>query len=258
MDILNEIAQSVYARIEYAKEKMSLKEIREQALMLSKGDFEFERALSEPGISFICEVKKASPSKGVISHRFPYITIAQEYECAGAAAISVITEPHFFLGSDTYLQEISKAVNIPILRKDITLDVYQIYEAKLIGASAVLLICSLLDEKELIHFINVTHTLGLSALIEVHTEDEVLKAVKAGARIIGVNNRNLKDFSVDISTSIRLRKLVPPDILFVAESGIRTKNDVCCLKAVGVDAVLVGEKLMLAKDKTKCLSELRG
>ena len=223
-----------------------------------KGEFAFENALKKPGISFICECKKASPSKGLIAPDFPYLKIAKEYENAGADCISVLTEPKWFLGSDEYLREIASTVSIPCLRKDFTVDEYMIYEAKLLGASAVLLICSILDEAQIKEYINICDTLGLSALVETHTDDEVLIALKAGARILGVNNRNLKDFSVNTENSQRLRKLVPSDVLFVSESGVNSALDVANLCKIGADAVLIGETLMRAADKKSKLQELRG
>ena len=192
--------------------------------------FPFEKALAKEGMSYICEVKKASPSKGVIAEDFPYLKIAEEYEQAGASAVSVLTEPKWFLGSNDYLEEISKQIKIPILRKDFTVCEYQIYEAKIIGASAVLLICSLMDTQALKEYIELCDSLGLSALVEAHTEDEIHSALAAGARIIGVNNRNLRNFSVDTENSIKLRSLVPENVLFVGESGIKTSRDVVKLK----------------------------
>ena len=221
-------------------------------------DFGFEKALQKEGISFICEVKKASPSKGIICKDFPYIDIAREYEQAGADCISVLTESKYFLGSDRYLSDIRKAVNLPIIRKDFIVDTYQIYQAKVIGADAVLLICSLVNAEFLEECIRICNKVGISALVEVHSEDEVQMAVKAGARMIGVNNRNLKDFSVDVHNSIRLRQLVPRDMIFVAESGIRTREDIKNLEKEGVNAVLVGESLMRSNSKEKKLKELKG
>ena len=220
--------------------------------------FPFERALKGDDIAFICECKKASPSKGLIAPEFPYLRIAREYESAGAAAISVLTEPKWFLGSDSYLQEIASAVNIPCLRKDFTVDEYMICEAKVRGASAVLLIVSLLDGPTLRRFIEICDGLGLSALVEAHDETEIKIALEAGARVIGVNNRNLKDFSVDVGNSGRLRSLVPEGIIFVAESGIKTAEDVAVLRRAGVNAVLVGEALMTSPDKRAALNVLRG
>ncbi|MEE1264204.1 indole-3-glycerol phosphate synthase TrpC [Ruminococcus sp.] len=258
MNILDQLAAHAKERCEAAKEYISLEELKKLAAATKKGDFAFERALRNPGISFICECKKASPSKGLIAPDFPYLKIAKEYEQAGADCISVLTEPKWFFGSDEYLREIAAEVKIPCLRKDFTVDEYMIYEAKLLGASAVLLIAAILSESQLKEYIGVCSGLGLSALVETHNEAEVDDALCAGARIIGVNNRNLKDFSVDTENSKRLRKLIPREILFVAESGVQTAADVRSLRAIGADAVLVGEALMRAADKTQKLNELRG
>ncbi|MGN1195793.1 MAG: indole-3-glycerol phosphate synthase TrpC [Acutalibacteraceae bacterium] len=244
--------------IEKAKEEKPLSEIKRQALNMKKGDFAFEKALSKPDISFICECKKASPSKGLIAPVFPYLEIAEEYKNAGADCISVLTEPKWFLGDDSYLSEIAAKVKIPCLRKDFTVDEYMIYEAKTLGACAVLLICSILSDSELKEYISICDELGLSALVEAHDEKEVEAAQKAGARIIGVNNRNLKDFSVDTENSRRLRSLIDPDVLFVSESGVQTSEDIKKLRKIGADAVLIGETLMRAKDKKAKLNELRG
>jgi len=223
---------------------------------LGLGDFGFEKALKSPGLRFICEVKKASPSKGIIAEDFPYLEIAKDYEAAGAAAISVLTEPEYFLGKNEYLAEIAEAVKIPVLRKDFIIDEYQIYEARFIGASAVLLIAALLDSEKLARFIKIADSLGLSSLVETHNETEVRTALSAGARVIGVNNRDLRTFEVDITLASRLRPLVPKDIVFVAESGIKTREDIVSLGEV--NAVLIGETLMRSSDKSKKLDELRG
>lgn len=220
--------------------------------------FPFEKVLAEPGIHYICEVKKASPSKGVIAQDFPYLEIAREYEKAGATAISCLTEPKYFQGKDTYLKEITENVSIPVLRKDFTIDEYMIYEAKTLGASVVLLICALLDTETLKRYIKVADRLGLSALVEVHDEEEMQSAIKAGARVIGVNNRNLKDFTVDIGNSIRLRTLSPENVLFVAESGIKTAEDIEKLREAKVNGVLIGETLMRSSDKKAALEKLNG
>lgn len=216
---------------------------------LADGHFPFLAALQKPGVSFICEVKRASPSKGLIAHEFPYVEIAREYEEAGADAVSVLTEPEFFLGRDRYLKEIHQAVSLPLLRKDFTIDPYQIYEARTLGASAVLLIVSLLRKEELREYLNICRDLELSALTEAHSEEEVTLAAEMGAGIIGINNRNLKTFEVDFSNALRLRRLVDREILFVAESGIRNAEDVTALAEARVDAVLIGETLMRAADK---------
>lgn len=258
MTILDELADYARVRTAEAKKKRSLEEVKKAALALPKGDYRFETALKKPGISFICECKKASPSKGLIAPEFPYLEIAKAYEAAGADCISVLTEPRWFLGSDRYLQEITEAVEIPCLRKDFTVDEYMIYEAKLLGASAVLLICSILNEKELRYYMAVCEELGLSALVEAHDAEEVEMALRAGARIIGVNNRNLKDFTVNTDNSKKLREMIPPEVIFVSESGVKGSEDVAALRAIGADAVLVGETLMRAEDKTKMLAKLRG
>ena len=257
MNILKEIAEKTRERVEQARKIKSLEEIKGEAEAMScDTGFPFERALAREGVSFICEVKKASPSKGLIAPDFPYVEIAQTYEKAGARAISVLTEPYYFQGADAYLTEISRNVSIPLLRKDFTVDAYMIYEAKLIGASAVLLICSILSEQELTEYIRIAESLGLSALVEAHDEQEAAMAVRAGARIIGVNNRDLKTFTVDIRNSIRLRKLVPEDILFVSESGIREPEDIQELAENQVDGALVGETLMRAGNVEKVLGEM--
>lgn len=258
MTILEQLAEHAKERVIQAKKTVPEEEIRKQALSLKAGTFSFERALKKPDISFICECKKASPSKGLIAPDFPYLQIAAEYEAAGADCISVLTEPKWFLGSDAYLREIAEVSSIPCLRKDFTVDEYMIYEAKVLGASAVLLICSILSGEQMREYIGICDELGLSALVETHDEAEVETALRTGARIIGVNNRNLKDFSVDTENSRKLRRLIPEEILFVSESGVRDAEDVAGLRKIGADAVLVGETLMRAADKRKKLEELRG
>ena len=258
MNILEQLADYARERVARDKAQVPLDVVKAQALALPVGAFAFETALSKPDLSFICECKKASPSKGLIAPEFPYLDIARAYEFAGADAISVLTESKWFLGSDQYLSDIAAAVDIPCLRKDFTVDEYMIYQAKMLGASAVLLICSLLNEVEIKDYIALCDTLGLSALVEAHDEAEVKMALRAGARVIGVNNRNLKTFSVDTENSKRLRALIPPEVLFVSESGVRSAQDVAELSAVGADAVLIGETLMRAADKHAKLAELRG
>lgn len=258
MTILDQLAEHARERVAEAKKKIPLEEIKGQALSLPKGNFAFEKALKKSGISFICECKKASPSKGLIALDFSYLQIAREYEAAGADCISVLTEPQWFLGRDEYLKEIANAVNIPCLRKDFTVDEYMLYEAKVLGASAVLLICSILSEEQIKSYISICDELGLSALVEAHDENEVQTALNAGARIIGVNNRNLKDFSVDTDNSRRLRELISRDVLFVSESGVSCAEDVAKLREIGADAVLIGETLMRSTNKKAKLNELRG
>ena len=255
-NILETIAEETAKRVEASKKVISSEKMRDMAYALPKGDFSFEKALRKDGMSFILECKKASPSKGVIAEDFPYLEIAKDYEKAGASAISVLTEPKWFLGDIKYLQEIASEVKIPCLRKDFTVDEYMIYEAKVAGASAVLLICSILSAEELKRFIGICDELGLSALVEAHDSEEVKMAVAAGARVIGVNNRDLKDFSVDPTNCLRLREMIPEDIAFVAESGVKCAEDIKVLHENKVDAVLIGESAMRSSDKTGFLKEL--
>lgn len=257
MDILEEIAQKTRERLVFCKERKTLGQIKEEALAMEcDTGFPFEKALRKEGVSFICEVKKASPSKGLIAEEFPYVEIAKAYEEAGASAISVLTEPYYFQGADSYLTEIHEAVSLPLLRKDFIVDEYMIYEAKAIGASAVLFICSLLDGTVLKKYIEIADSLGLSALVEAHDEEQIMQAVDAGARVIGVNNRDLRNFTVDIKNSIRLRKLVPEEILFVSESGIRTAEDIRELAENHVDAALIGETMMRSDNVKETLAEM--
>ena len=260
MSILNEIAARTKERIAEEKFKVPLRElISQQNSNLAKHAEEkisFLEALKKPGMSYICEVKKASPSKGLIAPDFPYLDIAKEYEQAGASAISCLTEPFYFQGADRYLQEISQAVNIPVLRKDFTVDEYMLYQAKAFGASAVLLICAILDNSQLKAFGELAQELGLDALVEAHDQWEVDRALNLGAKIVGVNNRNLHDFTVDMGNSIRLRNMAPADTVFVSESGIKTAEDIRILYENQVDAVLIGETLMRSPDKKAALEAL--
>ncbi len=267
MNILEEIAEKTKIRVESQKKKVSLEEIKQRAIACMKSEVvchtdgevyrsPFEEAIAREGLSFICEAKKASPSKGVIAEEFPYLDIAKDYEAAGASAISILTEPYYFQGDDKYLREITMEVSIPALRKDFTVDEYQIYEAKTIGASAILLICAILDDEQLCTYRELADSLHMTSLVEAHDEEEVKRALKAGARIIGVNNRDLKTFKVDIHNSIRLRSLVPKEILFVSESGIKTEEDIKELVANGVDGVLIGETMMTATNRREQLEKL--
>lgn len=257
--ILDEIIETTRKRLVMEKEELSLAVLRYVAdRMPAKKDFPFEAALKKEGLHFICEVKKASPSKGVIAEEFDYINIAKEYEIAGASCISVLTEPDYFLGQSSYLKEIKENVAIPVLRKDFIVDSYQIYESKILGADCILLIVSILDDKTLKEYLTLSNKLGLSALVEVHTKEEVERAILAGARIIGVNNRNLQTFEVDINTSFRLRSLIPDSILFVSESGIKTADDIKRCREHKVNAVLIGESLMKASNKISMLEILKG
>ncbi len=268
MNILEEIAAKTRERVAAAKQKIPLEEIKKQAENMVKAeqeagifpetpdDFVFAKAIREGALSFICEVKKASPSKGLIASDFPYLEIARDYDRGGASAISVLTEPYWFQGSDEYLQAIKQNVSIPVLRKDFTVDEYMIYEAKTIGADAVLLICAILDDAQLCSYLEIANHLGMTALVEAHDQEEVDRAMAAGARMIGVNNRDLRTFTVDIHNSIRYRQSVPDEIIFVSESGIRTPEDIAELAENRVNGVLIGETLMRAADRVAALREL--
>ena len=290
MDILQKIVESTKARVERDKAKIAFNAMREKAENLYKAQiaesstqiaessaesrldsaikppFVFEKALdsakysndSTPQMHFICEVKKASPSKGIIAQDFPYLQIALDYECAGADCISCLTEPEFFCGADSYLSEIAKSVKIPILRKDFIIDSYMIYQAKVLGADCVLLISEILECEEMREFCDIAHSVGLSVLVESHSESALQNALKTNARLIGINNRDLRDFKVDLQTSIRLRKLVPNDKIFVSESGIATHSDIALLQSHSINATLIGETLMRERDKTKALNALKG
>lgn len=256
--ILDNIVAKTRTRIEELKAVKSLESLKKEASASpANNPFSFENALKADDISFICEVKKASPSKGIIAEHFPYTAIAREYESAGASTISVLTEPYFFLGSDQYLKEIKQVTKLPVLRKDFTIDPYQIYEAKAIGADAILLICAILDTKAIREYIKTADELGLSCLVEAHDEMEINAALEAGARVIGVNNRNLKTFEVDINTSVRLRELVPKNKVFVSESGINSPEDISVLRQNGTNAVLIGETLMRSRNISKELARLK-
>ena len=260
MNILEKITERTKERIEEEKKIVPLEEVRRQAE--EKGIKDqipvFEQALRAEGLSFICEAKKASPSKGLIAPDFPYVEIARDYEAGGAAAISCLTEPFYFQGSDQYLWEIASEVDIPVLRKDFVIDDYMILQAAAYGAAAVLLICALLDDTQLREYREMAEDLGMDALVEAHDAQEVERALKSGARIIGVNNRDLKTFEVDMENSIRLRKLAPDDVIFVSESGIRTAEDIRKLHENRIEAVLIGETLMRSADKKAALEELNG
>ena len=259
--ILDDIVKSTKQRVKQEQRVCATAIVKQQAIALTKSEqyeYPFFKALQESNMNFICEIKKASPSKGIICEDFDYLRFAKEYEMAGANAISVLTEPQYFLGSKDYLQAIAKCVNIPILCKDFIIEPYQIYQAKIWGASAILLICAILDDKKLAYFHKLATKLGLSCLVETHDAQEINRALAIGAKIIGVNNRNLKDFSVDFNNSINLSKKVPKHCILVAESGIKNEQDIRLLRAQGISVVLIGELLMRAQDKIKTLESLYG
>ena len=256
--ILDEIVEDTYRRVAFERTIHPFPDVKEGCMVRPRRTgFPFTRALEADGISFICEVKKASPSKGIITEDFPYLDIAMEYEDIGASAISVLTEPHFFKGSDRYLEEIADTVRTPILRKDFIIDEYQIYRAKEIGASAILLIAAILDDRQLSGYREIAESLGVSVLVETHDEREDQRAVSSGAGIIGVNNRDLRNFTVDIRNSLKLRELIPDDVITVSESGIRGKEDISRLRDAGFDAVLVGETFMRSTDKRATIEAMR-
>lgn len=255
--ILDKLADYAIERTEANKRIISASEMKKMALSMEKDTFSFEKAIKKPELSFILECKKASPSKGLIAEDFPYLQIAKEYEEAGADCISVLTEPKWFLGKNEYLKEIAENVSIPCLRKDFTVDEYMIYEAKTLGAKAILLICAILCKNQIEEYLGICDELGISAIVETHDEEEIETAVSANARIIGVNNRNLKDFSVNSENALNLRSLIPSDRVFISESGLKTPEDIANVKRAGADAVLIGETLMRAGDKKAALALLK-
>lgn len=255
--ILETIAAYAAERVKKEKETVSAEVMQSKALNLPKGEFRFSRALKKKELAFICEVKKASPSKGLIDPVFDYRQIAADYEAAGADCVSCLTEPKWFLGSDAIFETVRQTIQLPMIRKDFTVDAYQICQAKCMGADAVLLICALMNENQLKQYLKICDSLGLDALVETHDEEEIQMAVAAGAKVIGVNNRNLKDFSVDFENAVRLRHLIPQEAVYVAESGVSSVSDVALLRQAGADAVLMGEVLMRAKDKKALLSDMR-
>ncbi len=255
--ILDELAAYAKIRVENDKKKIPIGELKELCLDTRRREHVFLENLKKEGLSFICEVKKASPSKGIIAENFPYMDIAAEYEAAGADCISCLTEPRWFLGSDKIFTDIRRTVNTPMIRKDFTVDEYQIYQAKAMGADAVLLICAILDTRVIEKYLGICDDLGIDALVEAHNEEEIRSATAAGARIIGVNNRNLKDFSVDIDNAKRLRAAIAPSCIYVAESGVRDEADIAKIKRFNADAVLIGEAFMRAENKADMLKRLR-
>lgn len=257
MNILDTIAEYSMLRVKTDKRAIPQERLREKAELMKGRDHRFLEALRKPGLSFICEIKKASPSKGIISESFPYLDIAKEYENAGADCVSCLTEPKWFKGSDNIFRQVRARIDTPMIRKDFTVDEYQIYQAKCMDADAVLLICSILDDARLKDYLSLCKELGLDALVEAHNEKEIESAVKADARIIGVNNRNLKDFSVDFTNALKLRSMIPKDTVYVAESGVKNADDAKRIKETGADAVLIGEAFMRAYDKAALLREMR-
>lgn len=257
MNILNTIAEYSMLRAKTDRKAIPLDRLKENIAMQNGKNRGFMNALEKPGLSFICEIKKASPSKGIISEDFPYLDIAKEYEKAGADCVSCLTEPKWFRGSDVIFRQVRDRIKTPMIRKDFIVDEYQIYQAKCMGADAILLICAILDDERLKAFFELACELGLDVLVEAHDETEIKRALNIGARIIGVNNRNLKDFSVDFSNAVKLRKMIPSDCIYVAESGVKTIEDIKRVKEIGADAVLIGEAFMRSDDKKTLLKKMR-
>ncbi len=256
--ILDDIVKATKIRLENLTAKVPLDEVKEKALSLPAAtDFPFKKALGKSGLSFICEVKKASPSKGIIAEDFPYLDIARDYQRAGADAVSVLTEPDFFKGDSRYLKEIAAEIPLPCIRKDFVISEYQIYEAKILGARAILLICAILTDEDLKKYLDLAHSLGLSALVETHDKEEAERVLKTGAEIIGVNNRNLKTFEVSLEHTKELFKLIPNDKIKVSESGIHTEKDIEFVKSCGADAVLIGEAFMRSENKEELMKRFK-
>jgi len=255
--ILDDIVADVRLELQKRKKKIPLEEMRKAAFR-QPAALDFAPALRGDGIRLIAEVKKASPSRGLIRADFHPVEIARTYAAGGAAAISVLTEPNFFQGSLDYLRDIKKSLGdiIPLLRKDFINDPYQVYEARAYGADALLLIAAILSPAKLSELLSLSHELGMKCLVEVHNEAEVETALKSGAKIIGINNRDLRTFKVDINTTRRLKPLIPEDRIVVSESGIKNRSDVEKIKSWGVDAVLIGEALMASKDIAAAMKEL--
>lgn len=257
--IMDDIVGRTFSRVAAEKDIVSMSEMVSAAESLSTDSrFVFRDALRKPGMSVICELKKASPSRGTISDVYPYIELAREYEMFGASAISVLTEPYYFGGDSKHLSMVASEVKVPLLRKDFIVDEYQIYEAKVLGSSAVLLICGLLDRDTVVRYLDIAHALGMSAIVEAHSEEEVVTAVDSGGEIIGVNNRDLRTFDVDIGNSVRLRELIPKDRIFVSESGISNPEDIRQLRGIGTDAILVGGALMSSQNRRGTMEMLCG
>ncbi len=260
MSILDKILDSTKQRVASKKAKLPLNELKNKldSMDCARAESSFEKALKTKDFALICEVKKASPSKGIIAHDFNHTQIALDYAQGGANAISCLTEPEFFLGSDEYLSEIRQSVSLPILRKDFIIDEYMIYEAKLIGADAILLITRILSKEQLKDFFTLASELGLDVLVETHTLDDVKKALFCGAKIIGINNRDLQSFEVDLNHSIRLRSELPDDVVCISESGIKSYDDIRLLRENGINGALIGEELMRSQDKQALIRALKG
>ena len=256
--ILDDLVTATKKRMAAEKRIYSLEELKQQSQKAPmKNPQLIVDKLLEPKLTFIAEIKKASPSKGVIVQDFPYLEIAQEYQANKIDMISVLTEPDYFQGNLKYLQQITQEVDLPVLRKDFTIDSYMIYQAKIAQASLILLIVAILSDGQLKDYLKLAKELGLAAIVEVHDETELKRALRAKSKIIGINNRNLKDFSVNFNNSLKLKKLIPADIPVIAESGIKTKTDIKLLKKAGINGVLIGETFMKAKNKAEIINDFK-
>ena len=244
--ILDDIVAVKQKKLSDLMQKMPLDALQKKIEDRPANPKDFHHALKKPGISVIAEVKKASPSKGVIKSDFDPETIARQYNEYGADAVSVLTEEDFFLGCNEYLKTVKAVTHIPVLRKDFIIDIWQVYESRMIGADAILLIVGILTDKQLRTYRETAQSLGMHALVEVHNEEELARALDSGTEIVGINNRNLKTFDVSLETTEKLASKISPGKTIVSESGIKNAEDIRYLKQLGVDAVLVGETLMRA------------
>ncbi|MDW7650799.1 MAG: indole-3-glycerol phosphate synthase TrpC [Bacillota bacterium] len=255
--MLLQIAAKKKQRVIAAKCRLPLEQLKE-SLTAAGSPGKFRAALTAPGISVIAEIKRASPSKGDFGLRVPITELAGQYEAGGASAISVLTEEDFFLGSQEDLTAVRQTVTLPVLRKDFVIDAYQLYETRALNADAVLLIAGFLPEKQLAGYLEICEELGLAALVETHNQEEIKLALRAGANILGINNRDLRTFRTDINRTVRLAGLIPDDVVLVSESGIHTAEDIKMLTLAGADAVLVGESLVKSADAAAKIREFSG
>lgn len=258
--IIDDIVASTFERVAENKKRNSIDKLARLAFEkpINK-DYPFEKALrNKANLAYIMEIKRCVPTKGEITRNFDYKSIAKEYEDIGATAISVMTEPDYFKGDDDFLAEIARIVKIPVLRDDFIVDEYMVYESKLLGADAITLICSVLDEITLMRCLNLAENLGMSAVVEAHSSMQVKKALRVGAKIIAVNNCDLRNFEIDMNNSLELQKMIPEDVIFISRSGVKTYQDICKLEENNVNAVMVGEVLMRSHDKRKTFEILQG
>ena len=244
MNILDEIVAKTKSKLEEKKQGLSLEELSSKIDFENLKETNFKKSLQNKAEAIIAEIKRASPSAGIISDNFDPVLKSKEYESFGASALSILTEEDYFLGNIDYLKDVKAITSLPILRKDFIVDEYQIYESKLIGADCILLIASILNDEELKNFSEIAERLKLDYIIEVHDEEELQRVQHFSNAIIGVNNRNLKTFDVDINNSVELKKIFEGENIFIAESGIKSKKDIEYLKQHNINVFLIGESLM--------------